>query len=101
MFKNGYFEHFSPTGHSPWNFISEAGYDYQYAGENLAIDFAKLEDTHTAWMNSPKHRENILNSDFTEIGIATVTKKFKGRLATISVEMFGTPAPAFSGVINR
>ncbi len=43
-------------------------------------------------MNSPKHRENILNGNFTEIGIATAQGVYQGRPTVFVVELFGTPA---------
>ncbi|NMB56904.1 hypothetical protein GYA19_03135, partial [Candidatus Beckwithbacteria bacterium] len=39
MFQFEYWDHFSPSKRSPWTFILNAGYDYHYAGENLAKDF--------------------------------------------------------------
>lgn len=101
MFAEGYFEHISPKGRTPWNFINEAGYDYTYAGENLAMDFDKIEDTHTAWMKSPTHKANIVDSHFTQIGIATVEGRFQGRTTTITVEMFGAPQKTMPKIFGR
>ena len=64
-----YFEHKDPQGVEPWHFFTEAGYVYEYAGENLAIGYTNPTDTMLGWMNSPKHRENILNPNYTEFGI--------------------------------
>ena len=47
-------------------------------------------------MNSPTHRENILNGHFTEIGIATAQGAYQGRSTTFVVQMFGTPSTTFS-----
>ncbi len=99
MFKNQYFEHTSPQGKTPWTFINNAGYDYAYAGENLAIDFENLKDTNDALMKSPTHKANILNTKYTEMGTATVTGQFNGRVTTITVEMFGTSM--FDTVLNN
>lgn len=66
----GYFDHFSPTGGSPWRFLDQANYDYEFAGENLGEGFTNVEELETAWMDSPKHRENILDSRFTDIGVS-------------------------------
>lgn len=90
MLENQYFDHISPTGTTPWVFIKESGYRYNYAGENLAIDFSNLEDTHQAWMKSPTHRANILEPHYRDIGIATITGEFQGRTTTITVQMFGS-----------
>ncbi len=90
MFKNQYFEHISPSGSTPWQFIKQSGYNYTVAGENLAIDFTDLNATHNAWLMSPAHRANILDKRFQEIGIASISGQFQGRQTIITVEMFGT-----------
>jgi uncharacterized protein YkwD len=99
MLSKQYFEHVSPTGQTPWSFIEKAGYNYTYAGENLAIDFNDLSLTHKAWMQSPSHRQNILDPNFHEIGIASVSGQFNGHPTVITVEMFGTSA--FDSTINQ
>lgn len=90
MFSHGYFAHTSPEGVDPWYWIKKAGYPYEYAGENLAMDFLSSEATHQALINSATHRKNILNSLYKEIGIAVVSGEFKGSATIITVEMFGS-----------
>jgi hypothetical protein len=92
MAKFGYFAHESPTGVTPWYWFKQAGYTFLYAGENLAINFTQSNDVESAWLASPKHRENILNVRFTEIGIATVDGVYNNTPTTYVVQMFGTPA---------
>lgn len=96
MAAKGYFAHTSPDGKAPWYWIKNAGYSYVYAGENLAINFTDSDTAHTAWMNSPTHRANILNGKFTEIGIATANGVYKGRDTVFVVQMFGKPAPTIA-----
>lgn len=91
MAAKGYFAHYGPDGSSPWDWMKKAGYDFVYAGENLAIDFTDSEDVNEAWLESPTHRANIMNSKFTEIGIATVKGTYNGRKTIYVVQMFGTP----------
>jgi hypothetical protein len=91
MLKEGYFAHNSPSGKTPWFWIEKTGYDYHYAGENLAMDFKNAQEQHTAWMKSPTHKKNILNKDFREIGVAVKQGFLEGHLATITVQEFGTP----------
>jgi hypothetical protein len=93
MVARGYFAHNSPDGKSPWYWFKSVGYQFQYAGENLAVDFVDSEDVETAWMNSPGHRANIVNSNFTEIGIAIATGTFEGHSSVFVVQLFGKPAP--------
>jgi uncharacterized protein YkwD len=91
MAAKSYFAHDSPEGRSPWYWFGQAGYKYTYAGENLAVNFENSNDVETAWMNSRGHFLNIMNSKFTEIGIATSTGIYKGRQAIFVVQMFGAP----------
>jgi len=94
MAANNYFAHTSPAGKTPWYWFASVGYNFIYAGENLAVNFSDSEDVTNAWMNSPEHRANILNANFTEIGMATAQGEFNGSPAIYVVELFGTPATA-------
>ncbi|MBI4114345.1 MAG: hypothetical protein HY445_00700 [Candidatus Niyogibacteria bacterium] len=93
MVLKNYFAHTSPDGITPWHWFREAGYDFLYAGENLAVNFSDSIDVERAWMNSPLHRENILGKNFSEIGIATAQGLYKGRPTTFVVQFFGSPLP--------
>jgi len=90
MFADQYWAHVASDGTTPWDFILQAGYDYLYAGENLAKDFTTAEGAVNAWMHSPSHRDNIINSEFQDIGVAVVTGQFKGSETTICVQMLGS-----------
>lgn len=92
MAEKGYFAHISPDGVDPWHWFKQVGYNFTYAGENLAIDFSDSSDVNTAWMNSPEHRKNLLNPKFTEIGIATAQGMYEGRETTFVVQEFGAPS---------
>jgi len=94
MFEKQYWAHVSPDGQQPWEFIKNAGYSYSAAGENLAKDFSDTDSMVSAWMNSPTHRENIVNARFSEIGIAVVNGSMQGVETTIVVQMFGAPRGA-------
>ncbi len=96
MAAKGYFAHTSPEGLDPWHWFEQQEYAYDYAGENLAVDFTDSMDVERAWMNSPTHRENLLNGKFTEIGIATAQGVYQGRATTFVVQVFGKPASAKS-----
>src|SRR6185369_1735151 len=91
MVAKQYFSHTSPDGRSPWDFISAAGYKYQAAGENLAVNYQQAEEVETAWLNSPGHRANLLNPVFKEIGIGVASGNFQGNNVTFVVQEFGTP----------
>lgn len=91
MAERGYFSHNTPDGRNPWYWLKKVGYEYNVAGENLAVHFFDSEDVHRAWMNSPGHRSNILRADFKEIGIATAQGTFEGRKAIFTVQFFADP----------
>ncbi len=90
MFAENYWSHNSPSGKSPWWFFKNAGYYYTFAGENLAKDFADPDSIARAWMDSPTHRDNILNNEYEEIGIAVVSGVLQGQETTLVVQLFGT-----------
>lgn len=91
MFSNDYWAHISPTGVEPWYFISQSGYSYLHAGENLARDFTDPQAVVQAWVDSPAHRQNLLEDDFSEIGVAVVDGTINGIETTIVVQLFGQP----------
>jgi hypothetical protein len=90
MILNDYFSHTSPQGITPWRWIEKTGYDYSYAGENLAMDFTSAEKMNEAWLASPTHRANILNERYKEIGVAAKDGVINGHATTVVVQMFGS-----------
>lgn len=64
------FSHTRPNGQSPFTALNEAGASYRAAGENIACGQKTPTEVMTGWMNSSGHRANILNSNFTQVGIA-------------------------------
>lgn len=90
MFSENYWAHNSPSGKSPWYWFQQAGYNYVYAGENLAKDFGNTSRLMDAWMASPTHKENIVNPKYTEIGVAVVPGSILGADTVLVVQLFGT-----------
>jgi uncharacterized protein YkwD len=90
MFAEQYWAHISPSGKDPWSFISAAGYNFLFAGENLARDFGDSKSVVDAWMNSPGHRDNLLNSRYKDVGFAVANGKYGDHETTLVVQMFGT-----------
>lgn len=90
MILNDYFSHTSPQGITPWSWIEKENYDYNYAGENLAMDFTSAEKMNEAWMESPTHRANILNEKYKEIGVAAKEGVINGHATIVVVQMFGS-----------
>jgi uncharacterized protein YkwD len=93
MFKYQYWAHYNPsTGASPWSFIVANGFNYTYAGENLAEGFTDAASVETAWMNSQEHRDNILNAHYDDIGVSVTYGNLQGSNTILVVEMFGALA---------
>jgi hypothetical protein len=89
MVSRQYFSHFAQDGTTPWHWFNKAGYKFLFAGENLAINFRSSKEVEKAWMNSPKHRENILDSRYEDIGIATVPGVVNSKKVLFVVQLFG------------
>lgn len=96
MVGRNYWSHNTPEGNAPWVFISQAGYSYTQAGENLAYGFLTSDDTVVGWMNSPSHRDNLLKNAYKEVGfgIANSANYQESGAQTIVVAMYGTPQVA-------
>jgi hypothetical protein len=92
MIKNQYWNHTSPAGIAPWKWMSDQGYSYNHAGENLAKGFEVSNGVVSAWMASPAHRANILNADYRDIGVGVVSGDLLGTRTTLVVAMYGAPA---------
>jgi uncharacterized YkwD family protein len=69
MRDNNYFSHTSPSYGSPFDMMKKFGISFSTAGENIAAGQQSASDVMNSWMNSPGHRQNILNPSYTEIGI--------------------------------
>ena len=91
MMALGYFSHFGPDGQSPWHWFTSVGYLYTRAGENLAMDFDTAQSVEYAWMSSPSHRDNILNSSYTKTGVGIAHGIYQGVATTFVVQFFATP----------
>ncbi len=92
MARRGYFAHNGPEGKEPWQWILESGYDYSYAGENLAVRFVDSKEVVNAWMASPTHKRNIVKGAYTEIGIGIAQGAYQGQPATYVVQYFAKPS---------
>ncbi|MCL6096438.1 MAG: CAP domain-containing protein [Patescibacteria group bacterium] len=94
MFAQNYWAHNSPDGKTPWVFIKGAGYNYIYAGENLARGFNNAQDLINAWMASESHRKNMLSGNYQNVGFAVETGKLNGEDTVLVVEFLGSTALA-------
>ena len=69
MINRNYFEHNSPYYGQSWDMATLFDYDYTSFGENIARNFQSPKEVVNAWMASDKHRANILNKNYTNIGV--------------------------------
>ena len=93
MATKGYFAHTSPDGKTPWYWLEQVGYSYQYAGENLAINFSDSKDVTLAWMESPTHKANIVKGNYTEIGTGVASGLYNGQQTIFVAQVYANPLP--------
>ena len=72
MHDNKYFSHTSSTYGSPFDMIRAFNIKFSHAGENIAMGYTTPKAVVDAWMKSPGHKANILNENFTQIGVGYV-----------------------------
>lgn len=76
---NSYFSHTSPTYGTPFDLMKSEGIEYVYAGENLAGNETGKKAV-KAWMNSPAHKDNILDENYQYTGICIVDSEIYGKV---------------------
>jgi hypothetical protein len=95
MAAKGYWSHNTPDGSPPWIWVSAQNYSYQKLGQNLATGFSDELSTIDGWMNSPPHRENLLDPAFTDVGFGYANNPdytaAGGGPMTIIVAFYGEP----------
>lgn len=91
MVEDHYWGHVNPKyGIVPWHWFTKAGYNYQFAGENLAQAYDTANAVTVGWMGSPGHRANILKLQYTEVGFAVVCGTTNME-TTLIVAEYGSP----------
>ena len=81
MIKRDFFSHVNPEGQSPFERMQEQKIVYNYAGENLAFN-ESVYAAQQAFMHSPEHKANILNVNYTQVGIGIVEAS-RGRVFVV------------------
>lgn len=107
MVSRNYWSHITPDGKQPWWFVTNAGYEYQATGENLAYGFDSSDATVSGWMNSPSHKANLLNGVYQDVGFGvansndyqgfgpqTVIVALYGKVLSNTQAAVSPPAPA-------
>ena len=72
MIDRNFFAHNTPDGQTPFDRMKAAGISYSSAGENIAAGQSSPQNVMDSWMNSPGHKENIMNNRFKKIGVGLV-----------------------------
>jgi uncharacterized protein YkwD len=75
MAERSWFDHTGPDGSEPWDRMAAAGYAYRAAGENIAAGQEDVASVMQAWRDSPGHYANIVNKDFTHLGVGRAPSK--------------------------
>lgn len=91
MLLNQYFSHNGPDNKTLASWLKLVKYDYQVAGENLAMGFASPEEVVNGWSKSKTHYQNMVDRDFTEIGVGVAAGIYKNYDTTLVAQYFGTP----------
>jgi uncharacterized protein YkwD len=89
MARKDYFSHTGKDGRSPFDRMTDAGYSFSAAAENIAAGQRTPADVVEGWMNSAGHKKNILNCTYTEIGVGYAKG---GSYGTYWTQNFGKPA---------
>jgi uncharacterized protein YkwD len=89
MIDHQYFAHVSPEDKKWSDFIKEEGYDYLFAGENLAKDYDNSKEIISAWIESPTHKENILNPEYVDTGVAVTFNRTSIGSGVLIAQEFG------------
>lgn len=67
--RTGHFDHTGPDGSTPATRVAQGGYKYCLVAENLALGQRSVREALQAWVNSPRHRENIVLRDAVDVGL--------------------------------
>lgn len=89
MATKSYFAHANPEGQRLAYWLGRVGYQYKWAGENLAVGYDTATGTMNGWKNSPTHYANIVKPEYQELGVGVASGMYKGEAVTFVVQHFG------------
>ncbi len=92
MADNNYFSHKGPNNHTLAYFLKQSGYSYRVAGENLAMGFSDAQSVVNAWIKSPTHYANLIDSDYTQIGVGIEAGYYNDQPTVFVAQHFGDPS---------
>lgn len=91
MLANNYFSHYGIDGKKPWEWLDPSTYVFAAMGENLAMDFLTSQAVFKAFQQSPSHDRNLLQKNYSEIGIAVTSGYLDGHTTNVMVVFFASP----------
>lgn len=89
MAQRGVMDHAGADGSTPAVRATRAGYAWRFVGENVATGQSTPEQVVAEWLDSPRHCSNIMDGDFTEMGVAVASSK----TGVFWAQVFGAPQP--------
>ncbi|WP_216830905.1 CAP domain-containing protein [Alkalihalobacterium elongatum] len=82
MYKNNYFSHTSPTFGELKDRFEREGISFYFAGENIAAQYVDSIEAVEGWLNSEGHRVNLLNEEFTHLGVGVYERYYTQNFMT-------------------
>lgn len=98
MLLSQYFSHYGLNNQGLAFWLAKINYNYLFAGENLAMGFADAADVVNGWVRSKTHYANIIDPDFTEIGVGMSSGLYEGTDTTLVAQFFGSPT---TGLVKK
>ena len=89
MARRGVMDHAGGDGSTPAERATRAGYEWRTVGENVATGQSTPEQVVAEWLDSPRHCANIMDGDFTEMGVAVASNAG----GVFWAQVFGAPQP--------
>jgi len=89
MAGRGVMDHAGGDGSTPAQRATRAGYAWRVVGENVATGQSTPEQVVAEWLDSPRHCSNIMDRDFTEMGVAVASSA----TGVFWAQVFGAPQP--------
>ena len=93
MYDFDYFSHISPDGKDVGDRLETVGYNWQYAGENLAEGQKSFKEAMHDWIASESHCKMLMNPNMEEVGVA--------KYGNYWVQHFGKQMPVNGKRVNR
>ncbi|WP_318616033.1 CAP domain-containing protein [Sporosarcina sp. YIM B06819] len=89
MVRENYFSHESPVTGNLADRLKEAKIEHRKAGENIASNYVDAIEAVHGWLNSPAHRNVLLDKDFTHLGTGAYGKFYTQNFVRLLVEEQG------------